>query len=258
MNFTNIDPILLSPSPFAPETFEPGVDLKEGLMSEARVLVVGAGGLGCEILKNLAMMGIRNITVIDLDTIDVTNLNRQFLFRAKDVGKSKASVAAEFVMQRVPGVKIDPIVTKVQEKSNEFYRSFHIIIAGLDNVEARRHLNSVVHSLVEFDEENQPKPETVIPLIDGGTESLAGQARVIFPFKTACYECTLGTLTKPKVVNICTIATTPRTPQHCIAWAYMIEWDRLRPEDKLVAISRFPSPYLACEWHCLDELLEIP
>lgn len=121
--------------------------------------------MGCEILKNLALSGFKDIHVIDMDTIDVSNLNRQFLFREKDVGSSKAEVAAEFVMKRVKGVKITPFNGKIQDKDEDYYMQFQLVICGLDSIEARRWINATLIDMVDTDNH-----ESLKPLIDGGTE----------------------------------------------------------------------------------------
>jgi ubiquitin-activating enzyme E1 C len=105
---------------------------------------------------------IPNVHVIDLDTIDVTNLNRQFLFRESDIGKSKAEVAARFINHRCPWMKVEAHMGKIQDKDVSFYRSFQCIISGLDNVEARRWLNATICSLVELDSDGDPIPSTII------------------------------------------------------------------------------------------------
>ncbi|KAK9457715.1 hypothetical protein V1511DRAFT_494397 [Dipodascopsis uninucleata] len=216
-----LDRILGRRGPFSDEAYVPGSDVLNFLTS-MKILVIGAGGLGCEILKNLALSGFTDIHVIDMDTIDISNLNRQFLFRSADVGKPKAVVAAEFIMKRVKGVKITPFFGKIQDKDEEYYSQFGIVICGLDSVEARRWINATLVNMVDMN-----NPESLKPLIDGGTEGFKGQARVILPTITSCYECSLDMLGKQETFPICTIANTPRLPEHCIEWASVLEWPRV-------------------------------
>ncbi|KAM5534080.1 hypothetical protein V8D89_012261 [Ganoderma adspersum] len=226
--YHHVDQILDRPGPRTDPSFLAGAEVKDFLRDKCKILVIGAGGLGCEILANLALSGFKDIHVIDMDTIDISNLNRQFLFRPKDVGESKANVAANFIMNRVPGVKVTPYFGKIQDKDEDYYMQFNLIICGLDSVEARRWINATLVNMVDSD-----NPESLKPLIDGGTEGFKGQARVILPTVTSCYECSLDMLNKPTAFPICTIANTPRLPEHCIEWASVLEWPKVHGDKKM-------------------------
>ncbi|XP_040061113.1 NEDD8-activating enzyme E1 catalytic subunit isoform X1 [Ixodes scapularis] len=226
--WTHLEKILHRHGPFAHPDFEPGPAVLEFLRSTCKVLVIGAGGLGCELLKDLAMMGFRKIDVIDMDTIDLSNLNRQFLFRKGDIGKSKAEVAAAFINQRVPGCQVTPHFKKIQDYDESFYRKFHIVVCGLDSVVARRWANGMLLSLLNYDD-GMLDQQSIVPMVDGGTEGFKGNARVILPGMTACVECTLDLY--PPQVNfpLCTIAHTPRLPEHCVEYARILLWPKEQP-----------------------------
>lgn len=114
------------------------------------------------------MQGVIPLTKNKTDTIDVSNLNRQFLFRQADVGKFKAETAAKFVEQRVKGCKITPYCGKIQDKDEDYYMQFDIVVCGLDSVEARRWINAMLVGMVDMEDQRSLKP-----LIDGGTEGMA-------------------------------------------------------------------------------------
>lgn len=227
--FASFRGLLTHFSPFCQANFASNFDDNLDLIQQhSKVLVVGAGGLGCEILKNLALSGFRDLHVIDMDKVDVSNLNRQFLFREADVDHYKAEVAAKFVMRRCPDVKVEFYTNPIQEFPVSWYQAFNVVIAGLDNIEARRWLNKTLVDLVRLDPTTgEPIPDSLIPLIDGGTEAFNGQARVFMPHITSCFECSMASMTPATTYAVCTIRNVPRIPEHCIAYALKMLWPRL-------------------------------
>ncbi|MCI0490401.1 MAG: ThiF family adenylyltransferase [Blastocatellia bacterium] len=148
-------------------------------LKEAKILVIGAGALGNEILKNLALLGVGNIFVADLDLIEDSNLSRSVLYRQNDRGRRKAEVAAEAVREIYPDVNIHWFHGDVvYELGLGVYNWADIVIAGVDNREARLHINRSCW-------------KTGTPWVDGATEILQGVVRVFIPPAGPCYECTM-------------------------------------------------------------------
>jgi molybdopterin/thiamine biosynthesis adenylyltransferase len=146
----------------------------------ARVLVVGAGALGNEILKNLALLGFPNVVVVDLDQIELSNLSRAILFRSSDVGQSKADTVARAYRELLPEATIQPLTANVmQDCGLGLFAWADLILAGLDNREARLWINRAAW-------------KTNRPWIDGAIEGINGVARAFLPGSAPCYECTLG------------------------------------------------------------------
>jgi molybdopterin/thiamine biosynthesis adenylyltransferase len=146
----------------------------------ARVLVIGAGALGNEILKNLALLGFTKIVVVDLDSIEASNLSRSILYRSADVGRRKADAAAEAVRNILPQARVRAITADVVHGLGlGLFGWADLVLAGLDNREARLWINRACWKMNR-------------PWIDGAIEGINGVARVFIPGTPPCYECTLG------------------------------------------------------------------
>src|SRR5882757_2066042 len=176
------------------ETIQVGAELEEDRYSRfrlipwwdqqkiraTRVLVIGAGALGNEILKNLALLGFLHIVVVDLDRIEVTNLSRAILFSPEAIGHHKADVVATAYEKLLPEATVTPINANILHSLGlGVFLWSDLILAGLDNREARLFINRSAW-------------KTNRPWIDGAIEGINGVARVFLPGQPPCYECTLG------------------------------------------------------------------
>lgn len=145
----------------------------------ATVLVVGAGALGNEVLKNLALMGIGNLLIADFDTIEDANLSRSVLFREGDRGRRKVDAAAERVRELNPDVGVQAWHGDINyEMGLGVFRHVDAIVGCLDNREARLSINRFCWAVQR-------------PWVDGAIQELMGIVRVFWPGQGACYECTL-------------------------------------------------------------------
>ncbi|CAK8561041.1 unnamed protein product [Lathyrus sativus] len=184
------------------------------VIKDAKVLMVGAGGIGCELLKTLALSGFSDIHIIDMDTIEVSNLNRQFLFRQSHVGQSKAKVARDAVLKFRPKINITSYHANVKDPDFDvdFFKEFNVVLNGLDNLDARRHVNRLCLA-------------ADVPLVESGTTGFLGQVTVHVKGRTECYEC--QPKPAPKTYPVCTITSTPSKFVHCIVWAKELLFSKL-------------------------------
>lgn len=149
-------------------------------LARARVLVVGAGALGNEIIKNLALLGVGHVAIADMDHVELSNLSRSVLFRETDEGRPKAECAAEAARRIFGGMTVTPLQGNVlADLGLGWFRWAEVVIGALDNREARVFLNSACARVGR-------------PWFDGGIEVLHGVVRGFAPPTTSCYECTMS------------------------------------------------------------------
>ena len=185
---------------------------------------MGAGAIGCEMLKNLALMGVGTagegaILVTDMDRIERSNLSRQFLFRNTDIGQSKSGTAVRAIQSMNPSVRCESFEAKVGPEteaqfSDAFFERLTFVCNALDNVEARRYVDS---RCVRFDK----------PLLESGTLGTRGNTQIIVPFVTESYGATndpqggrsRGSASVEEKIPLCTLKNYPYKIEHTIQWA---------------------------------------
>uniref|UniRef100_A0A8B9MHD7 E1 ubiquitin-activating enzyme n=1 Tax=Accipiter nisus TaxID=211598 RepID=A0A8B9MHD7_9AVES len=184
-------------------------------LHDLNVFLVGCGAIGCEMLKNFALLGVGTgqdkglVTITDPDLIEKSNLNRQFLFRPHHIQKPKSYTAAEATLNINPYLKIDSYINKVcpateNTYSDEFYTKQDVIVTALDNVEARRYIDSRCVANLR-------------PLIDSGTMGTKGHTEVIVPHLTESYNSHRDP--PEEEIPFCTLKSFPAAIEHTIQWA---------------------------------------
>ncbi|MFX0012050.1 MAG: ThiF family adenylyltransferase, partial [Candidatus Hermodarchaeota archaeon] len=173
------------------------------LVKNSRILIAGIGGLGCEIAKNLAMLGVGHLDLVDLDIIEHSNLNRQILFTGAKIGQPKAVVAAEKLREINPNIVVKGYHSSLERLDPSLYYNADVIIGGLDSMNARLNLNA---QCIRFRK----------PFVDGGVSGYHGHIYTVFPYQNACYECNPLPVIENDEMAACTVVGIPRKRIHCL------------------------------------------
>jgi ubiquitin-activating enzyme E1 len=185
-----------------------GQDIQDKI-NKLKYFIVGSGAIGCELLKNFAMMGVGNITITDMDTIEKSNLNRQFLFRNSDINKSKSECAAREILKMNPTINIQHHFNKIDSETEniynkEFFDNLDGVANALDNVQARLYVDK---RCITFKKS----------LLESGTLGTKANVQVIVPNLTESYG---SSRDSPETsIPICTIKTFPYNIDHCIQYS---------------------------------------
>lgn len=183
-------------------------------LKNLNIFIIGAGALGCEFMKLLALMGAStegnsHIILTDNDSIELSNLNRQFFFRNGHIGKNKSKICCQEVKKinhKVKCISIDKLVNHDSEDifTDDFWSSIDIVILAVDNVEARKYVDK---KCTAYD----------IKLIEAGTQGVYASSSIIIPNMTSCYNDIEQT--PKKEIPQCTLKFFPLTNVHCIEYA---------------------------------------
>ncbi|GMP89769.1 hypothetical protein CsSME_00041190 [Camellia sinensis var. sinensis] len=183
-------------------------------LEDAQVFVVGSGALGCEFLKNLALMGVScnsqaKLTVTDDDVIEKSNLTRQFLFRDWNIGQAKSTVAASAAATINPHLCIEALQSRVGPETENvfddtFWENLSVVINALDNVNARLYVDQ---RCLYFQK----------PLLESGTLGAKCNTQMVITHLTENY----GASRDPpeKQAPMCTVHSFPHNIDHCLTWA---------------------------------------
>jgi len=178
-------------------------------IEKARCLIIGSGGIGCELVKSLSMAGFRHFATVDYDYVDVSNLNRQFLYTSYHATHKipKALALKESSEKMFPNIEVEAHVKNIYELDETFYKRFDLIFCAIDNVEGREYISSIC---IKLDK----------PLFDAGTQGLYGQVRTQIKGFSECYLC--RPRPKEEKAAVCTIRTVPSEPIHVVYWGKIL------------------------------------